>query len=525
MTVDSEGRGARQRQAMPARRLPHRAAGSGLHGREHAVQRRKAGLQSERARLLRFDVRHLHADVAASERREAHRIEAQHAARRVTVPPPRHEHAAFQVEAAGVGEHLAPLDAQGLAIAQQSQPQPIGHGHERRNGRRRGSRLEQPGDIRTRPRCARGQLHGSAHPEEAVADGEARFELVLHRRLIVLVIEPPARVAGAVPDGGGHRLLAPRVQTRLRREQLAEPARAASDVEHARRHTVRLGADRDDDSAGRFLPHPIVAASEAGDRAELIAGDKHRRRGYARGRQELAPHPCHGVALVRQPNLDVLDVAGNARRGQPMPLCELAGQPDGRRQPALEAARTQPVFDSAQEFAEASLGRVGPLRDGDEVDLAPVEPVVDDPHIEPRRGNKAVAQPLGDGRERGFFGRGRLAKPPPNRRAVAAESVHLGAAIGADEHPGAPAGRDVADELPFDVTEVGAGHHDNANPGPQQPGYRHAQFGGVLLPAGHGRAVPVEHDGPEDPAQRRWAGSVSDGHRAASRGGYGRRCF
>jgi len=165
-----------------------------------------------------------------------------------------------------------------------------------------------------------------------------------------------------------------------------ECVRPAAHLDHARRHAVRLPSDGyGPHTLGVRRDHTLVAAGEAADIAELIAGDQDRLRIDRVCRHDVLEDPRDRIGLVGKPDLDVLAVARDARVRQP------AVPGDRRREShhltdALDARRLQPSRRCRDQRLDLCLGRVVPLRQRNQVDLAAVQPVVDDPrlHAPPR---------------------------------------------------------------------------------------------------------------------------------------------
>ena len=93
--------------------------------------------------------------------------------------------------------------------------------------------------------------------------------------------------------------------------------------------------------------------------------------------------------------------------GRPFSVREPAGQVDGGPDPTRQ--RLQPILDGGEQLADLRLRRVGPFRLGDQVDLAAVEPVGDDPDFDPVGVAKLRLHRLGGAVESGVLLGGGLA--------------------------------------------------------------------------------------------------------------------
>ncbi len=216
------------------------------------------------------------------------------------------------------------------------------------------------------------------------------------------------------------------VQPGLCLEQLDEAIGPAAEVDHVRWRAARLRPDGDEGgAAGGRREHAGVAPLEAGDVAELVAADQDLfRRDPVFGR-ELVHEPVDGVGLVGEADLDVFDVAGDARILEAVAGGEPLGQAEGLGEAAVVAGVNQAGLDGLVERADLGLGRVGPLGERDEVDLAAVQTVVDDADVEPGAGDEDGAHGVGRGGESPLLLRRCDATPERDFAAFLVEAPHL----------------------------------------------------------------------------------------------------
>jgi hypothetical protein len=76
-------------------------------------------------------------------------------------------------------KRLAGVQCQRLALYKHLESQPVWPGHEPRERHLAGRGVEQGSDEGARPRDHRRLLQQGTHTQEAIADGEARLDLVL----------------------------------------------------------------------------------------------------------------------------------------------------------------------------------------------------------------------------------------------------------------------------------------------------------------------------------------------------------
>src|SRR5450756_1590730 len=164
-----------------------------------------------------------------------------------------------------------------------------------------------------------------------------------------------------------------------------------------------------------------------------------------------------------------------------------------------------PCGHALLQCGDLRLGRVRPF--GDEVDLAPVQAVVDDLDVE-AGGHEPVAQRLGGGAELRLLhrrGAAALQQPWP----VGAHHVDLGATGEEEEEPALDVGAGA--QLPVDVGDVGAAHDGDVDAESAETFHAAADGRGVRLAVGHGRPVPIEAEDRELAVQR-LAYVVARGH-------------
>ncbi|MER3419043.1 MAG: hypothetical protein C4290_00285 [Chloroflexota bacterium] len=92
-----------------------------------------------------------------------------------------------------------------------------------------------------------------------------------------------------------------------------ESRRPAAKMQHPFRYPARLDAHGDRDRLRKGGPHALVAPWAVAKGPELVAGDEHLRRLDALAAEQTVAHPGDCIALVRQPDLNVLGVSGDAR--------------------------------------------------------------------------------------------------------------------------------------------------------------------------------------------------------------------
>ena len=110
---------------------------------------------------------------------------------------------------------------------------------------------------------------------------------------------------------------------------------------------------------------------EPAERAELVAGDQHgpsRCRG-ARARKSQRAESALSVSPIST------CLASLVTRGSGRPASAAAARARARRpRRPREASRTEPRLDGGEQFADLAFGGSRPLRLGDQVELAPVQP-------------------------------------------------------------------------------------------------------------------------------------------------------
>ena len=129
-------------------------------------------------------------------------------------------------------------------------------------------------------------------------------------------------------------------------EQLEEPWDAAAQVDDAWGDAVGLLADGHVGGAGDG-EGPEVAALEAVDGAELVAGDEDVAWRDAAGARELLDDGAGGVGLVGEAELDVLDVGGEAQTDAVL-ACEAGHAVHDVLYAAGDAAGVEPAVDGLE---------------------------------------------------------------------------------------------------------------------------------------------------------------------------------
>ena len=229
------------------------------------------------------------------------------------------------------------------------------------------------GEQDPRRRGRMGEERCAARPEPAVGEREHRLVHALQPRVDALDDERPV---GVVVHLGHVAAAAP---LELVREQLEEALRAAAELEHTPAGTP--SARRRPRQPSPWPPPGRAAASRcpAGRRA---ARTRRRRRARARRRFPCAPAPrtsqrAESALSVRPIStcLASLVTRGSARPAVAGGLRSRARRP--RSRPARPAPRSR-SSTAASSSRDPRLRRIGPLRLGDQVDLAPVQPLRDD---------------------------------------------------------------------------------------------------------------------------------------------------
>ncbi len=484
--------------ARPGRRVEAlpvvRAAGAPHLPAEDGVDADRAG------EVQRRDLHALDEEVAIGERGRLHGAEPRHVALRALRRAVAEEQAAAHVEHAPVVLRLARLDREGLALDHEAEAPPVRHDQELGHRRRIAGELEGARQERGRARHAAALGDRSARPDVAVGDGQARLDLVLARRVEAGLVDEPGRVVRQ------RERPAERGDLQLMLEDGHEPRRPAADVEDAGRRAPRLGADRDHRRAGdlRDREHQAVAPLVAGDRAELVAGDQHVLRGDVERLGDGAHHVGHGVALVGEADLDVLDVAGDARVLEAEIPRDLPRQLERLAHAVAEAGAAQPGLGRGQQLGERALGRIAPGRLGDEIDLAPVEPIPDHPEGEPGQALEPPLHLVGDAIEGALFLARRRAPPQERRPSAPVEPEELGAAVGRYVEAPRRLGRDVIVELPSDVGEARPGDDHRPHPRREHAIQRPRDRARVRGSRHHRGPIPVEDDEPKRAIELGW---------------------
>ena len=194
---------------------------------------------------------------------------------------------------------------------------------------------------------------------------------------------------------------------------------------------------------------------------KLVARDEHVLGAEAARPDELTQDPRHRVRLVGQPDLDVLHVAGDAGAGKPVLARKALGDRERLAQPAHEARADEPRLHGAEQRRQRRLRRVAPLGDRDEIDLAAIEPVENDPDCKPSPAVDGGAHGFGNlGEPPILLGRG-LASPREHGLAVRVERKHLGSAVGREIEAPLVWTADPRGELHLDVVSIGARDDDD----------------------------------------------------------------
>ena len=249
----------------------------------------------------------------------------------------------------------------------------------------------------------------------------------------------------------------------------------------------RLDADRDHGGPGQLRDqHQRVAARHASDGTELVAGDQDQPAGDPPGRQP-GGRPPGRVGLVGQPHLDVLAVTRDPGVDQAGLTGPGLGEADDLRQPG-DPGPPQPGGDRLEQTADVRLGRVGPRRLGDEVDLAPVEPFGHHPGLE------APLVELPDDHLGGPVERSVLllvgGAAKDQLRPGGGDLEDLRTPVEAQMQPARPRGS--SPQLTVDVADVGAGDNHDVHARGAEGLDAGAYGGGVRGAIGDGGAVPVE---------------------------------
>jgi len=121
--------------------------------------------------------------------------------------------------------------------------------------------------------------------------------------------------------------------------------------------------------------HLVIAACEPGDGAELIASNEDRIEWNAARAGQRAQQPLDGIGFIGEPDLDMLDAAGDARLRDPLLLSCPDGECERLVEPARQPCSSQASLDGLQPFADGRLRRIPSFRERDQIDLAAVEPV------------------------------------------------------------------------------------------------------------------------------------------------------
>ncbi len=188
-------------------------------------------------------------------------------------------------------------------------------------------------------------------------------------------------------------------------EQRREPVGPTAEVADPDGYAPGFDADRHGRRACQLRDqHHRVAAGRAADGTELVAGHQHEGPGDPTLAQPGRGPACR-VGLVREPDLDVFHVGGDAGPLEPGAMGGTGGQGHDVGE-IVEARGEEPFGDRHEQLVDARLGRIGPFGFGDDVDLAAVQPLGHDPALEApvrERGHRGVGGPV----ERRLLGRGR----------------------------------------------------------------------------------------------------------------------
>ncbi len=164
-----------------------------------------------------------------------------------------------------------------------------------------------------------------------------------------------------------------------------------------------------------------------------------------------------------------------------------------------EAGRIETGLDRVEQLGDAGLGRILPLRLGDQVDLPAVQSLRDDLGAEATLGEPRHGE-LGGSVECLVLGRRRL--PAGNQpQPIRVGDEHLGAAIHAQVEAAGPFG--TCAELVVDVLDVRPRDHGKVHAVRGERLHELAEPRRVCLPVGNGGSVPVEDDGLEAAVERR----------------------
>jgi hypothetical protein len=204
--------------------------------------------------------------------------------------------------------------------------------------------------------------------------------------------------------------------------------------------------------------------------------------------------PARRIRLVGEADLDVLGVTGHTRPGKPASGCRLLADRDGSRE-AIHSAGAQPRLDRQQELADPSLRWIGPCRRRDQVDLAPVQPLGHDPHMQ-----AGVGKPRDRERGRGVelpvlggLGDALLDRCDP----VGGGAIHLGAAV--EQQVQLARSRGTRRELAVDVADVRTAHDRHIKTERTPALNRHTHRGAIGRTIRHRSTVPIEHNRLETP--------------------------
>ncbi len=234
-----------------------------------------------------------------------------------------------------------------------------------------------------------------------------------------------------------------------------------------------------------------VAAGDASQRAELVAGNENVSRGDA-VRPQVRERPARGIGLVGKSNLNVLRVTADARIRKPTCCARvLRDGHDIRNRSDSGCAET--LLYGAHQVHDPRFWRIRPLRQRDDVHLPAVEALGDD-----RRFEAARRQPL-DGKARGtvelfvLFERGDTTLEQRQARVRTLED--LGPTIDAEDESTRSARASV--QLPVDIVHVGAGDDHDIEPGVAQGLDQTTNTSGVSAAIRYERSVPIGDAGLE----------------------------
>ena len=281
-------------------------------------------------------------------------------------------------------------------------------------------------------------------------------------------------------------------------EQCAERRRPTAKWNDALRNASRLRSNGHERRARRLRnDHERVAALEVAERPKLVTDHEHEARADPALRQ-LLERPPRRIGLVRQSDLDVLRVRRDLRVREPGIPCSFQG--DCRRsRERPDASTSQTPFDSRQQVGEPSLGRIGPCRLRDQVDLPPVQATRDNPGHE-STGTQPIDRQLGRTVQLGLLLRGCLAAVD-EVDAGAVDFEHFRTAIEAKVEL-TRAGRPRR-QLTIHIADVGPADDDDVDGRCGEILDQRPHACGVREAVGDGSAVPVEDDGLETPVEER----------------------